>query len=146
MRGRATVKGGTETREAFRQIRSEFGPALNKVSRLAMAPVLKEARANAPKDTGRLKKSLVLRLVKGRPKNAPETRVGVSGRSRALRYSHLAEFGRAGAGGYPGSRFMTRAFESTRGEVHHLIATHWPRILAERIAYLKSKGVGKVKL
>lgn len=146
MQGKSVTKGGAETREAFRKIRSEFGPALNKVSRLAMQPVLKEARANAPKDSGRLKKSLQLRLMKGRSKLAPETRVGVSGRSHALRYVHLAEFGRAGEGGYAGSRFMTRAWESTRGEVHHIIATQWPRILAERIAYLKSKGVGRIKL
>lgn len=145
---KTTVTGGKETRDAFRKITSNLGPALNKVSRLAMVPMLKEARALAPKDSGALRKSLSIRRVKGSPSLAPGHWIGARGRS--LRIIHLAEFGRPddenGVGGYPGSRFMTRAYEATKGNVQDIIAEQWPRILEERIAYLKSKGIGKFKL
>lgn len=144
----STATGAKQTRDAFRKITSEFGPALNKVGRLAMRPMLAEARRNAPVDSGLTKRSLTIARVKGSPTMAPQHVVRVRG--KAAGRSHFAEFGRApnaeGKGGYAGSRFMTRAFETTKDQQQEIIRREWPQILAERIAYLKSKGIGRVKL
>lgn len=145
---KSTVTGAKQTRDAFRKITSSFGPALNKMGRLALKPMLKAARANAPVDSGELKKALIIRRVKGSPSLTPVHIVRARGRVAGR--SHFAEFGRApgvdGKGGYPGSRFLTRAFEDTKAEQQNIIKKEWPRILAERIAYLKSKGIGKVRI
>ena len=98
------------------------------------------------KRTGLLKKSLILKRVKGSPKTKPRYVIGVKPGSRAVAYAAADEFGRApnanGKGGYKGKRNLTRAFEATKqGAVAIFGKTFGPALekSAARIAARKAK-------
>lgn len=74
--------------------------AIRKASRIALRPVVDEARANAPKKTGRLKRSIKLRSIK-RSRSRVGSRVTSSGTDNNFKgrtfYGGFLEFGwRAG--------------------------------------------------
>jgi hypothetical protein len=84
--------------------------------------MLAAARANAPVHDGDLRRSLAIvkrRSPKARPVHAVGPRADFTGKDGAkpVRYAHVVEFGRAanarGSGEQQGTRFLTRAFEST---------------------------------
>ena len=115
---RSPVSGVSETIRNLKQVASLVAPAANEASKRALEPTLAAAKDNVPKRLGLLKRSLILRRLKSSPKMAPVYVVTVKAGSRARRYAHVAEFGRApnadGKGAVRGSRAVTNAFESTK--------------------------------
>lgn len=120
MAARSRVTGHRETAANLRALARYSPTPVSEASRKALAPTLAEARANAPVDTGALRKSLVVRKARS-PRDQPQHMVGPRRGSDPVRYAHLTEFGRApgadGSGGITGLRWLTAAFESTKGEV-----------------------------
>lgn len=128
---KSRVTGGRETAAAMRQLAGLVAGPANSASKHALEPTLGAAAENLKAD-GSIRSGLLLRslLIKRQrsPKTKPIYRVGPDAASDARRYAHLVEFGtlphlvggRFAGAQHPGTkptRFMTRAFESTREEV-----------------------------
>lgn len=120
------VRGDREAAKALR----ELGKALNgpaaAAARQALRPTLAEAKRNVPKDTGTLRRALVIRAGSKRSKTRTTTLVGPNksvrgpdGKRSPVRYAHLVELGHLNRDGSktPGARYLTRAFESTKDAV-----------------------------
>lgn len=146
---RSTITGGKQVAAAFRQIVPGLSVPLNEASRKAMAPMVRAAKAGAPVDDGDLKRSMVVKRAKS-PKASPvhvvgprADFVGKNGK-RPVKYAHVVEFGRAanadGKGGFPGLRFMTKAFEATAQTVIATLESEIPVAIAKRVAKLRAKG------
>lgn len=119
---RSTVTGGKEIARRFKYAVPGLVPAINEASRKALKPMLAAARANAPIDDGDLRKSLAIvrrRSARERPVHAVGPRADYVGKDgeKPVRIAHVTEFGRApnadGKGAIEGTRWFTRAFEST---------------------------------
>lgn len=127
----STVTGGKTIARRFKYAVPGLVPAINEASRAALKPLLAAARANAPVDDGDLRRSLAikrLRSARERPVHAVGPRADFVGKDgeRPARVAHLTEFGRAanasGHGEIQGTRWFTRAFESTSAEVLRIFA------------------------
>lgn len=131
---RRRVTGVDEARKALGELGRYVIVPANQASRYALRPTLAAAKANAPRDKGVLRKSLVIRQNPDAPGLKPRHLVGPSksvkekGRYPAWT-AHLVEFGTAPHlvgnwwgklvmhPGIRGTRFLTKAFDATRDEV-----------------------------
>lgn len=131
---RSRVTGVRETSNALGDLGRYIIVPTNQASRYALQPTLRQAKANAPRDKGVLKKSLVVRQDPNAPRAKPRHVVGpsksVKERGRRPAWTaHLVEFGTAPHAqrgwfgrliwhpGIRGTRFLTRAFEATKDQV-----------------------------
>lgn len=139
---KSTVTGGAAVARRLRQITPGLTVPLNQASRKAMRPMLRAAKANAPKDDGDLKKSLIVKNRKGTTIVGPSSKyVGKDG-AKPVRYAHLTEFGRAD-GSMAGTRWLTRAFETTKDLVIETFGREIGPAIEKRAAYLAKKAGGK---
>jgi len=145
---KSTVTGGKATARAMRELVPGLAVPLNEASRKAMKPLLAATRANVPVDKGTLRRSLTIKRAKS-PKIRPVHLVGPrsdfqSGDDRPVKYAHIVEFGRApnadGRGGFPGTRFATRAFESTAATVLKVLELELPEAILRRVAKIRAKA------
>ena len=111
---------------------------LNEASRKALRPLVAATKANAPVDSGDLKRTIGIRRVRS-PKIRPVHVVAPS-----VRYAHIPEFGRApnadGNGEIIGQRFMTRAFEATSAAVLKALELEIPEAIRRRVAKIAAKA------
>ncbi len=139
---KSTVTGGRDVAKRLRQVVPGLAVPLNEASRKALAPMLRMARATAPKDNGLLRKSLIIKRARRSSKMRPVHLVGATG--IAVHYAHLAEFGRApgadGSGGSEGSRFLTKAFDATAAQALKILGLELPAAIERRVQKLAAKG------
>ena len=115
--------------------------------REGMKPVLKSARAKAPKDTGLLKKAIGLTVRKG--KKGITARVGArtgfrkqvmrNGRTVTAdpaKYSHLVEYGTSHSAAKP---FIRPAVESNTAAINKGIADGYEKGLSKAVAKVRSR-------
>lgn len=146
-----TVKlsGVRQTQMNLRELGQYVSTPANAAARKALRPTLAEAKANAPVRFGFLKKALTIK--KGRsPKARPKFRVGPDAAAegpngeKPVRYAHLSEWGRApnknGKGGYKGTRWLTRAYQSTRDGVSAIFGAEIGPAMEKRAAQLAKKA------
>ena len=138
---KSRVTGGKDIAAKFKQVVPGLRVPMNEASRKALRPLLAEMKATVPVDDGDTKRALAVQRVKS-PADQPEHRVGVRKGQPGSPAStvHLVEFGHAG--GAPGSRFMTTAFERKQGDVIRGFAAAIVPAIEKRIAYLRKKGGG----
>lgn len=149
MAKRSTMTGGAATARVLRQIVPGLAVPLNEASRKAMKPMLAAAKANAPKDTGALRRSLTVkrrRSPKDKPVHVVGPRKDATGKDgrKPVKYAHIVEWGRAagkdGKGAMAGTRFLTRAFESTSEQVLRLFGAEIGPAIERRAAKLAARG------
>ncbi len=151
MAKRSTVTGGKAVVKALRHVVPGLAVPLNEASRKALAPMLSTARANAPRRTGALAKSLAIKRAKSakaRPVHLVGPRkdyVGPSG-EKPVRYAHLAEFGSVPRfngkrmdRGTPPQPFLTPAFEATKNLVLEIFGREIGPAIERRIKKLAKK-------
>lgn len=115
------MSGAADIAAAFAAVGGNLATPMAAASRKALRPMLKQAKATAPVDSGDLKKSLTVKRSRRVPKGVVEHQVGPSkdyvgaDGSKPIRYAHLTEFGKAD-GSQKGTRWMSRAFEETKAE------------------------------
>ncbi len=135
------VTGHRSTATAFRRIVPGLKAPIGYASRKALQPMLKAARANAPVDSGDLKKSLAIKRDSRARKNVVRNVIGPradyvgKNGDKPVKYSHVIEFGSAD-GTVKGSRWLTRAFEESKDETI--------RIFREEIGPAIEKQAAKV--
>jgi hypothetical protein len=141
------VQGVETTKAAMRKIAGLVAPAANEAGKRSLEPQLAVTKENAPSRSGRLKKDLILRRLRGTPKTRPVYAVGIRPGSTAIRYAHVLEWGRAanasGAGGMVGTRYFTRAFDATKENAIRIWGKTFGPALeksAARIAARNAKG------
>ncbi len=110
------VMGDKRILKKFAQLTTKAAQrrVINKAARPAAKPILESARANAPVETGALRRSIKIRTFKTRPgmSVAPGTREELGIPAEAKHYYPAAvEYGHSGA---PGKFFMRRAFETQK--------------------------------
>ena len=76
------IEGAAETAQAMRKLAGLLAPALNESAKRALEPTLALAKDLAPRETGTLRRSLILRRLKASPKTSPEYVVGVNPKTR----------------------------------------------------------------
>jgi hypothetical protein len=145
MAPRPKVQGVDDARRAFRELARNLAAPMNEASKRSLDPTLAAAKENVPVRTGRLKRALAIVRAKDSPKTKPRYFVGPD-RKRKVFYGHLVEWGRPdnadGKGGVKGTRFLTRAFDSTKTRIPQIWgATIGPAIEkhAARLAQRKAK-------
>lgn len=149
MARKSSVTGGKATAKRLRQVVPGLAVPLNEASRKALAPMLRMARTTAPRDSGALRKTLIIKRSGRSPKIRPVHLVGpradyeLNGR-RPVKYAHVVEFGRApnadGKGGMEGSRFMSKAFDATAARALQILGIELPAAIEKRVKKLASKG------
>ncbi len=133
---RSKIEGARETAAALKKIVPGMRSGIIATSRAALRPMLRAAKAGAPRDTGTLRKSLTIKQASKR-KLRPTFLVGPSNEvvgpdgERPIRTAHFTEFGRApnanGKGGMPGTRWLTAAFKATAGSVLDTMERELPK-------------------
>ncbi len=117
-RRRSTITGDKATIANLRRLATLIAPAANEASKRALEPTLAAAKENVTERSGLLRRSLILRRLRDSAKTRPVYVVGVAPKSKARRYAHVVEFGRAanasGKGAMPAQRPLTRAYDATR--------------------------------
>lgn len=147
-RPRKAVTGHGEAAKTMRELNKVLVPAARSATKASFEPTLAAAKQNLRDDgsvlTGALLRSMVVRLIKRSPKLSPRYVVTPDPKSK-VRHAHLVEFGRApnadGKGGYAGTRFLTRAFKSTVGQVPVI----WGRKFGEAFERHAKRVAAKVK-
>lgn len=114
------ISGADDLARALATLRGAIGAPINASSRKALIPMRAAARRNAPVDKGNLKKSLTIKADGKASKSRPRFVVGPDASyqiddDRPVKYAHVVELGPAD-GSRPGARFLTAAFEETKGE------------------------------
>ncbi len=136
------VTGDRETARAFRQLAKFVSVPTNSASRFALRPMLAEAKRNAPKRSGLLKKSLGIKRDTRSPKLRPVHWIGPLARFKdVFRYAHLTNFGHLNRDGSVtvGTRWMDRAFEATKDEVVRRFGDRIGTELEKRAARVRAK-------
>jgi hypothetical protein len=133
---RTGVTGAKDTARAFRELARYVATPSNEACRYALGPTLSEARKNAPKKTGELRRSLAIRRDPESPKSRPRFLVGPRRGSPAVRYAHLVEFFNDG----PGKGFFTAAFEATKDLVVRRFNERIGPAIEKRAAKLAAKA------
>jgi HK97 gp10 family phage protein len=103
--------------------------------------MLAAAKENVPVRTGKLRDALAIILDKKSPKTAPRYFLGPDRKTKAF-YAHIVEWGRApsdGDNGMPGSRFMTRAYESCRQQAVEIFGKVIGPAIEQQAAKLRAK-------
>jgi HK97 gp10 family phage protein len=150
MASRSRVTGYRETIAAFRELARYVAIPANEASRYALAPTLAAAKANAPKRSGLLRRSLTIRRSTRGSKLKPRHYVGPDNSvvgpkgEKPIKYAHIDEFGRApnkdGKGRVQGTRFLTRAYEETKELVVKRFGERMGPAIEARAAKLAKNG------
>ncbi len=115
------ITGADALARALASLEGSVTAPINAAARKALQPMLRAAKAAAPRDDGDLQKSLTIKRTKS-PKSKPKHVVGPAANyvgkdgAKPVRYAHLTEFGSAD-GTKAGTRWMTGAFEETANQV-----------------------------
>jgi HK97 gp10 family phage protein len=143
------VQGIRQTQMNLRELGQYVSTPANSAARKALRPTLAEAKSNAPKKYGLLRKSLTIKKSRS-SKYRPKFRVGPVASAegpngeKPIKYAHITEFGRApnksGKGGMKGTRWLTRAYESTRDGVSAIFGAEIGPAIEKRAAKLAQKA------
>jgi hypothetical protein len=150
--GRSKFVGARETAAAMKKIVPGLRSGMIATSRAALRPMLRAAKAGAPRDKGLLRKALAIKQAskrKLRPSFIVGPRNDVVGPDgeRPIRYAHLTEFGRAagknGKGGMPGTRWLTAAFKATAGAVLDTMERELPKEIEKAAAKVARQAAAR---
>jgi HK97 gp10 family phage protein len=143
------VHGVRQTKLNLRELGQYVSTPANAAARKALRPTLAEAKSNAPKKSGLLRKSLTIKKSRSQ-KARPKFRVGPDAATegpngeKPIKYAHITEFGRApnkgGKGGMKGTRWLTRAYESTRDGVSAIFGAEIGPAIEKHAARLAQKA------
>lgn len=127
------VKGDKELKRLFEILPAKVNKKiLLSAFRKGARPLIKQARVNAPKDEGDLKRSIGTVTAKPKNRNKAAVRIGPRrGKAKTANgfHGHLVEFGTAPrktesgrfTGAMPANPFMAPAWESEKGDVQKTI-------------------------
>lgn len=138
------LEGARELKQLLEQLPKRVrSKALRQALTQASGPILKTAKAKAPRDSGTLKRALGRKVkantTKGIGFAAIGARKGIRGRDGKYgekrvpsRYIHLVEKGRKPAGGHPGTKprpFLNQAYEQNESATKATIAARFQAVI-----------------